>query len=248
MQTNSPPAQRTVSHDALVKVAAELFARRGYRATTLDDIAAEFGLKRASLYHYIKSKEELLCEIYQEIFDQIEEDVAPIANSNMPADERLRRMVHAHIRVVAAERDRLSVAFQEESELPEVLRRRISHRKRVYETLFENVISDGQHQGVFRPGSVRLMVFGILGMCNWMHKWYQPEKFSVDEAAAEFALMVENGIRSGVQSRGAWPRFASIDEAYAPAEQALNRTRTDLEQLESELGLMRARLRDGLLN
>ena len=56
MTPTSVPAERGVSHQSLIGVAAELFARKGYRATTLDDIAAELGLKKASLYHYIKQR------------------------------------------------------------------------------------------------------------------------------------------------------------------------------------------------
>ena len=173
--------------------------------------------------------------------------VAPIASADVPADERLRRMIHAHIQVVAAERDRLSVVFQEEAELSEGLKHDIARRKRAYEALFETVIAEGQRQEIFRPGSVRLMVLALLGMCNWMHKWYQPEKFTVDEVAAEFALTVECGIQTGDSRQGAWPRFASVDDAFESAESALTRTRTELEGLEAELLLTRERLRDGLI-
>ncbi|MGH3627445.1 MAG: TetR/AcrR family transcriptional regulator, partial [Sciscionella sp.] len=161
MTHNALPSGRGLSQEKLLSVAAGLFARKGYRATTLDDIAAELGLKKASLYHYIKSKEQLLCDIYQQIFDRIETAVAPHLDLDLPVDERLRRMIHAHIGVVAAEQASLSVVFQEETELPGELQRRIRHRKRAHETLFEQVIAEGQSEGVFRAGSVRLMVLGL---------------------------------------------------------------------------------------
>ena len=246
--TGSLPARRGVSHETLLAVAAELFARKGYRATTLDDIAGERGLKKASLYHYIKSKDELLCDIYLQIFDRIEAAVAPNVTLGLPVDERLRRMVHAHIQVVAAERDSLSVVFQEEAELPEDLQRAIRHRKRAHEALFETVIAQGQREGVCRPGSVRLMVLALLGMCNWMYKWHRSDKFDVDEVAAEFALTLESGIRSGEPRSGAWPRFGSLEEAFAPTEQALCRVRAELERVEAELEIARERLRDGLVD
>ncbi|MGH3637232.1 MAG: hypothetical protein ACRDTS_24735, partial [Mycobacterium sp.] len=91
-----------------------------------------------------------------------------------------------------------------------------------------------------------LMVLGLLGMCNWMHKWYQPEKFAVDDVAAEFALTLESGLRSGPPRTGVWPRFSSLDEAFDPSERALRRARAELEQLETELSAARERLQDGL--
>jgi AcrR family transcriptional regulator len=243
------PAGRGISRETLLATAAELFARKGYRATTLDDIAGELGLKKASLYHYIRSKDELLADIYQQIFDRIEAEVAPLVSLDLPAGERLRRMIHAHLTVVTAELPSLSVVFSEESELPADLQRGIRHRKRAHEALFEKVIADGQREGAFRSGSVRLMVLALLGMCNWVYKWLNPDaadQVTVDGIAAEFALMVESGISSGDRRSGAWPRFANLDEAFEPAERSVKRTRAELERLESELAEARERLRDGL--
>ena len=129
------------------------------------------------------------------------------------------------------------------------LQRGIRHRKRAHEALFEKVIADGQREGAFRPGSVRLMVLALLGMCNWVYKWLNPDaadQATVDGIAAEFALMVESGIGSGDRRSGAWPRFANLDEAFEPAERSVKRTRAELERLESELAEARERLRDGL--
>lgn len=249
MTQRPQPAGRGLSRDVLLETAAELFARKGYRATTLDDIAGELGLKKASLYHYIRSKDELLADIYQQIFDRIEAEVAPLVALDLPVDERLRRMIHAHISVVAAELPSLSVVFSEESELPVGLQHGIRHRKRAHEALFEKVIAEGQRQGVFRSGSVRLMVLALLGMCNWIYKWLRPEaadRATVEGIAAEFALIVESGIRDGERRTGAWPRFGDVDEAFGPAQRSVERMRADLERLESELSEARERLRDGL--
>lgn len=249
MTQHAQPGGRGLTRASLLSTAAGLFARKGYRATTLDDIAGDLGLKKASLYHYIRSKDELLVEIYQQIFDRIDAVVAPYATADLPVDERLRRMVHAHITVVTAELESLSVVFSEEAELPDELQRGIRHRKRGHEALFEKVIAEGQRQGVFRQGSVRLMVVGLLGMCNWIYKWYRPDdadRLTVDEIAAEFALILESGITTGERRHGARPRFANLHEAFEPATQTVERLRAELERLEVELGQARDRLRDGL--
>ena len=242
-------AGRGLTRETLLATAAELFAGKGYRATTLDDIASALGLKKASLYHYIKSKDDLLADIYQQIFDRIEAVVAPLVSADLPVDERLRRMVHAHMSVVTAELSSLSVVFSEESELPPALQRGIRHRKRAHEALFEKVIAEGQRQGVFRSGSVHLMVLAMLGMCNWTYKWYRSdaaEQHGVDEIAAEFALILESGIRPGDRQGGARPRFSNLDEAFEPADRTIRRMRAELEQLETELDEARGRLQDGL--
>jgi AcrR family transcriptional regulator len=250
MPARPEPVSRGTTRETLLATAAELFARKGYRATTLDDIAGELGLKKASLYHYIHSKDELLADIYEQIFDRIEAAVAPLAVLQLPVDERLRRMIHAHLTVLAAELPSLSVVFSEESELPADLQRGIRHRKRAYEALFEKVIAEGQRGGEFRPGSVRLKVLALLGMCNWTYKWLSPggaDAATVEEIAGEFALILESGIRhGGGRSSGAWPRFGNLDEAFEPAQRSVERMRAELERLETELGEAQERLRDGL--
>jgi AcrR family transcriptional regulator len=249
------PASRGISRQTLLTTAAELFARKGYRATTLDDIASELGLKKASLYHYIGSKDELLADIYAEIFDRIEAAVAPLASLPLPVDERLRRMIHAHLAVVCSELPSLSVVFSEESELPAESQRRIRRRKRAHDALFEDVIAQGQAAGVFRPGSPKLKVVALLGMCNWVYKWLRPQAADpaiVEEIAAEFALIFETGIKLATDggasgaANGAWPRFASLDEAFGPAGAAIDRMRGELDRLAAELAEAKERLRDGL--
>ena len=109
---------------------------------------------------------------------------------------------------------------------------------------------EGQRQGVFRPGSARLMVLGLLGMCNWIYKWYRPDAPdgpSVEDIAAEFALILESGIGMTGHCGGGRPRFANLAEAFEPAESSIRRLRAELERTEAELRAARGRLGDGLV-
>jgi len=193
MSNPVPQTTRGVGRETLLTTAAELFASRGYRATTLDDVAGALGIKKATLYHYIRSKEDLLSEIYDQIFDRVEAVVRPIASSDAPADIRLHRMLEAHLRLVASERDMLAVAFQEEAELPAANRDLIRSRKRSYERIFEDVVLDGQREGLLRPMDARIAVRGLLGMTNWIYQWYSPDRHSIDRIADTFAGLLENG-------------------------------------------------------
>lgn len=248
MATEPPPAGRGIQREMLLATAAELFARRGYRATTLDDIAAELDIKKTSLYHYIHSKEQLLIEIYDQILDRIEAAVGPIAKIDLPVDERLRRMVHAHVAVVGAEHDMLAVMFREEAELPEPSRSGIAARKRAYERIFERTIEEGQQTGALRPLPARLVVVGLLGMCNWMYKWYRPGRFSIDEIAGTFMLLLESGWLPGADDRrGAYPRPTNLEEALQPTLDAVGRLQTGVAEVQTELSRLEGRLQDGLI-
>ena len=168
------PAQqsRGIPRDTLLVAAAALFARRGYRATTLDHIANELGVKKASLYHYISSKDDLLLEIYRRLFDRIHAAVEPLATLDLPADERFRRMVHAHLEVVidhgpAGRRLPGGVGASAAAQ------RGIRRRKRHHEASSRPCSRRDSATACSAQGSARLMVLALLGMCNWLYQWYQ---------------------------------------------------------------------------
>lgn len=228
---------RGISRDSLLSVAAELFAQRGYRATTLDDVAAALGVKKASLYHYIRSKEELLTDIYERIFDRIEAAVRPIAATHAPADERLRRMIDAHLRLVASERDMLAVAFQEEAELPPMLRNAIRSRKREYERIFEDVMEDGQRAGILRSMDTQIAVRGLLGMCNWIYQWFRPGRHSIEDIATTFASLLDAGWLASPPAGGSSASPARSQLAGSSIDrEALLRIRRDADELLERLG------------
>lgn len=234
--------------DRVVGVAGELFAERGYRATTLDDVADALGVKKASLYYYIDTKNSLLQAIYDQILRRIADQVLPLADLDLPADERLRRMVESHIEFVTAERSLLSVVFQEEWELPVEMREGIRHTKRHYEGAFEKVVREGQAQGVLRAGSARLMVLALLGMTNWMYTWYDPGRHDRREIVGEFVQLLESGwLASDAPPRPAWPRADSVGAALADSFALLTQVRETTDALATELSFAKDRLDAGVM-
>lgn len=237
-----------VTYERLIMVAGELFAERGYRATTLDDVADVLQVKKASLYYYIDSKNALLRAIYDRILGRIAEKVLPIVDLDLPADERLRRMVAAHVHFVVTERSLLAVVFQEEWELPEKLRESSTAQKRQYERIFERAIREGQEAGLIREGSPRLMVLAMLGMTNWLYKWYDPSKHDERDIVGEFIQMLEGGwLASGRPTRPAWPRVDSVDDAMNGAFTLLEQARSAMRSLDVELTITKERLEQGVM-
>lgn len=238
-----------VTYERLVAVAGALFAERGYRATTLDDVADTLNVKKASLYYYIKTKNDLLQAIYDQILGRIAEQVLPLGKLALPADERLRRMLEAHIEFVTQERGLLSVVFREEWELPPEMQSSIRQTKRRYEDEFEDVVADGQQEGVLRAGSSRLMVLAMLGMANWMYTWYSPERHDGREIVGEFVRLIESGwLSSDGPARPAWPRADTVQSAMSDSFGLLSQLRDRCDALETELKYAQERLEQGVMN
>src|SRR6266700_5560035 len=82
-----------LTQKAIVAAAAELFARDGFGATSLDDIAEKLGVTKGALYYHIKNKEEILRLIYITVLAASEEPLSRIAEGNLSAMEKLQQVI-----------------------------------------------------------------------------------------------------------------------------------------------------------
>jgi len=188
-------ARREAVRDQVLRTAADLFRERGYRATTLDDIAARLGMSKASLYTYFHAKEEMLAAISRQTIETFTRELSLVLRSDLAPEDKLRRVVRDHVRFVIANRSFLTVFFSEEANLPPRLARALAAQKDRYDKGVESIVIDGARRGVFRDVPPRLVVFGLLGMLNWLYKWYDPRgRWGAEEISAGFLSLVEGGL------------------------------------------------------
>lgn len=179
----------------ILRTAADLFRERGYRATTLDDIAARLGMSKASLYTYFRAKEEMLAAISRATIEAFTRELGLVLRSDLPPEAKLRRIIRQHVGFVISNRSFLTVFFSEESSLPARFARALAAQKDRYDKAVEGLIAEGIRRGVFRDIPPRLVVFGLLGMVNWIYKWYNPRgRWGADEIASAFLALVEGGV------------------------------------------------------
>jgi len=185
----------------VLKVAAELFARLGYEHTTLDMIASELGLSKPSLYYYVKSKEDVLGQILEDIVQSISDQVQADISTAMPPDERLRRLIVAHVaRLCVYPEGRAFIMY--ESHLLSQRAPHILEMRARYQRLVEAIIDEGIARGIFRVPSAKLATFALLGALNWIPIWYSPDgPLSPEEIGEHFARILVGGLinpRAGV--------------------------------------------------
>jgi AcrR family transcriptional regulator len=179
----------------LVAAATSLFRRRGFHATSMQDLAEALGMNRGSLYHYISSKDDLLWTILDGAFDQLDRRVRPQLDSDQPPIERLARAIHEHLSVAAEHADELSLIQIELRSLSPDRRDQMIARRDAYEARWRRAIADGIATGDLRPFDVRLAGIGILSVCNWFTQWFHPDgELSVDEIADAFVGLFLGGL------------------------------------------------------
>jgi len=187
---------KSVRLKKIIKTATELFHRKGYRSTTLEDVATELGITKAALYHYVSSKENLLSIIYIQALENIFRNVDKILGMDLPPDEKLKMIIRNHIKeIIIPSLPMYAVFFSEENQLPESDFKKIQEEKKKYTKILEQIIGEGISQGLFRATDARLLAFAIIGMCNWVYKWYKVgnSNYSPDQIVEHFMTLLERG-------------------------------------------------------
>lgn len=188
-------AANVVRRKEIVRAAALLFEEKGYHATSVTDIAEAVGLSKPTLYHYVKSKGEIVSWIHDEIIDlllaRLEERVA----QDMTPDEILRLNILDIIEAMDTRPGHLKVYFEHHKELPEALRREAKVKRDRFQALIEETIARGVRSGLFRELDIRMTTLALFGITNWSYQWYRPEgaKRSQEVAQHLFDVFI-NGV------------------------------------------------------
>jgi AcrR family transcriptional regulator len=209
--------------DEIVRAAAAAFGEVGYRSATLDAIAERAGLSKVTLYRYVSSKEDLLSLVFERTIASFRQGLRQIVDEQRPADDTLRRIIRYQVGLLAGHQTFLRVFFSEEGGLPAAMAAQAARAKREYDRTIERVVRDGIAAGLFRDLPPTMVVFGILGMCNWLHTWYRADgPLSHEQIADVFVTVLERGyLAEGGGSRD--EALARIERRLAGVEAALSR-------------------------
>jgi AcrR family transcriptional regulator len=160
----------------VVDAAAEVFAQRGFHATSVQDLVAATGLAAGGLYHYIGSKDQLLVQICDELMDPLlEEADALCARDDLDAEARLRALVRAWVAHVERHLDHMRVFAQERHVIEgEPQWRTIRAKRKAFERVLDDALADVERAGVTSLGDRRLALLALLGMVNYTPQWYRP--------------------------------------------------------------------------
>jgi AcrR family transcriptional regulator len=195
------------TQERILRVAAEIFARKGYHATGVAELGAAAGLQRGALYYHIKSKEDLLYDLSKRhVGEALERGRAVLAQDLSPA-AKLRALAREHLRTIAARCDEVTVVIREMHALTGIRAKRLTALRDEYENLFAEVLREGAEQGVFAVAD-RVVVLGVLGMFNWTHVWLDAQRgpLSPDDIADRLTDLVIHGqLRSPVPAVPAAP-------------------------------------------
>lgn len=184
-----------MTRDEILDAAAQVFRKKGFHGTSMADIAESVNLQKASLYHHVASKQEILLALLDRAIDMLTERIAPLAGQSGPVDEKLREMMHTYLQLMAENADVASVLlFEHRSLEPKQHTRHIPNRDR-FESLWRDVLSEGIQAGVFTSPDAGLTARALLGILNWTITWYRPRgDLSIEQVADYYVELLYHGM------------------------------------------------------
>ena|SRR5437868_4272881 len=177
--------------EELTRIAARLFAERGYQGTSLADLAGELGIQKPSLYHHIESKEDLLWEVASDGAEAFHAALDGVP-ADAPAAERIRLALQAHLAVVAQQLDVATVFVREWRYLEGERRARFLAERRRYEERVRDLFRDGVERSELRTDlDISTAALLFLSAANWAYTWLRADAETDALADRLFAVLLD---------------------------------------------------------
>lgn len=184
-----------MTRDEILDAAAQVIRQKGFHGASMADIAGAVKLQKASLYHHVSSKQEILLALLDRGLDLLIEQVSVIAEQPRSPDEKLRQMVKTYLRLLAENSDLSAVLLFEHRSLEvDQHKRHIPNRDR-FELLWRDVVNEGIREGLFSCPDTALTVRALMGTLNWTLTWYRPEgSLTIEQISDQYTNLLLNGL------------------------------------------------------
>lgn len=158
----------------VLRVAAELFARNGYRATNLGMVAERLGVTRQALYYHFGSKSELLESIFEERMTALR--LAAASSEPEGPEPRLAAIMRGHLQIILAGPDLTAVLVHERAETDRITTLRAEERREAYTAQVATAYAEGVSQGALEPVDPSRAATIIVAAADSVIWWYRPHR------------------------------------------------------------------------
>ena len=182
----------------ILRTSARIFAEKSYHSTSMRDISRATGVSLAGLYHYCRSKEELLFLIQDHCFGRVLEHLEERIKGVEDPLEKLRIFIDNHLSFFAANMAEMKVLSHEAESLQGELHKHVSSKKEKYARLARKILREIQSQnGPSESVDLTVATYALFGMMNWIYNWYDSSgKLSVTQLVDNMTRLFLSGFLS----------------------------------------------------
>ena len=184
----------------ILRTAARIFAEKSYHSTSMRDISRATKVSLAGLYHYCRSKEELLFLIQDNCFGRVLERLEQQLDEVKDPVAKLRLLIENHLSFFAANMAEMKVLSHESESLGGDLHVHVSTRKDNYTKLARRILQEVQDAREHKqPVDLTVATYALFGMMNWIYNWYDPQgKLKVHDLAQHLTQLFLGGFAPGL--------------------------------------------------
>lgn len=189
-------AQEPARLQEVLDVAGRLFNEKGYRATSLAEIGEALGMNKASLYYYVRSKEDLIRKLIVRASGRLRSVARDPQLDALPADQALERLVREHCAVILEFPNEMGLLVQQRRFIEARALGDLVERERVYVAYVRGVIARGVTEAIFRPVDPGIATQLVLDTINGLLRWFRVGgKRSATAAIDEVWTFILGGMR-----------------------------------------------------
>ncbi|MBP94050.1 MAG: TetR family transcriptional regulator [Flavobacteriaceae bacterium] len=180
--------------EEIIKTAAKLFKEKGYSAVTMRDIATAMGIKAASLYNHISSKQEILKDIIISLAEAFTEGMQQIKSSHISTIQKVQAVIKLHVDITAKNTYGMASLNNDWMHL-EGERGYYLALRNGYEADFRSILDEGMRQNEICNGNVEIILFSILSTLRSLYLWIpKKEDVSPQELSDNLSSILISGI------------------------------------------------------
>jgi len=167
----------------IIDAASALYARKGYGATSIQEISETANVALPVTYHYVKKKSGIMRLIMEDVLNIFQESLIEEIKDIVDPVEKLAIAVILYLRVLDRQREKMLLLYQKSSSLDRRSKKRIMGLEVQVSEIFLNIINEGIAQGVFKAVDVDLMAYNILMLSQmWILKhWHFKKRLTLDK-------------------------------------------------------------------
>lgn len=186
--------------EAIVEVAAALFASHGFAGASVADIAQRGKISKSLIYHYYQSKEDILYDVMISHVRALEEAAREVMAGTATSERKLRELTHRFMALYVNAGDRHVVLLNDLDQLTEKRRAEIvAVQRRLIETV-QKLLVDIEPLLKRKSGASFAAAMLYFGQINWTHTWFDPRGPVSAGALAEMAVdLVLGGVRQAAE-------------------------------------------------
>ena len=187
--------QQQDSREKLISVAVDLFADRGFKGTSIRDIANAMGMSISNIYHYFGNKEGLLLAILETTSKSLVEQLRKVSEAESDPLSRFQLLLKTHIKLSTVWKKEAKIFFLDEEHLsPEGNEANLNYQREVLD-IYRHQLQSLKDSGYIKARSLTVLAFNILGVINWNLRWYRPDgSMSLEEVSREIIDFVLHGV------------------------------------------------------